>query len=824
MKRHNFILFYLFLLSASAFGQTRTIWIKGQTTDSVSGATVNFATIEIRSARDSSLINGKLTDADATFSISLPTGSGYFLRISALGYQKKTYSEQQLLALGGSATDSLRADLGVIRLVPTGTQLKEVVISGQKNLIETVPGGFVYNTSKNTLAATSNLKDVLKQVPGVFLDKDGNLTLLGKGQTTVYINGKPTNLSGADLVNYLEHLNAADISRIVVNVNPTAKYDAAGTGGIIDIETKRNTNGGFNGDFSAGAGTHDKYNGNGDFNFNTEKTSSYLNLGYNHSNISLLNESTIANNYANDSVYHYHITSRSPNNPSSSFLLSTGSFISLDTTATLGFSFQYLKSKNSGSSNAVNDLSDRAAILQSSYTIDQAYRETSTKYVPDVNIRKLFHKKGEELVIDYNNFTFNKSRTDTSLDRYYDQNGNELFYKRLSQLQIAESKITVNSVKADFSDPFSHHISFQSGVKYTATNDHNNYVNQALDTVSRGYETIPAESYIFDYHEKIFASYVDFSGSLKGFMYKMGLRAENTNINFSSQSQANQQYQNNYLDWFPNLFFQQSLKNNQSISLSVSRRIDRPYYLNLNPFVNTADPNNLITGNPYLNPSIANSFVFTYSKVLGASASLISNFTYTRTSQPIGFILDRAQGATDSDPVNILKPENLNYSNYYGIFLILQNQLSKWMSLSTNLSVFWQNYNGFNVNLPAQNTTVSFFANIFSNITLGKGTYFQLFGTYISPQTSSQGRVNAYHTIDAGFQKTISSKLSLSASLSDIFNINKSSYTSNSKYITALITGHPESRVFRVTIKYNFGKNKPSKIKKYSPDANNRVQ
>ena len=810
--------------SLVTFSQTKDFTLVGKVTDSSTKEIINYATVEILSLKDSSLINGKLTGTDGSFTIKVDTITIFFIKVTALGYQTKNIFWPTLKTLLATSNYTSKINLGTVFLTPKTFQLKETIITGYKNLIETVPGGFVYNASKNATVSNGTVKDLLKQVPGVFLDKDGSISLIGKGQTNIYINGKPTNMSGSDLIAYLEQLNASNISKVIVNMTPTAKYDAGGSGGIIDIQTKKNTVKGINGNYSVGGGTHDKYFTDGNLFYNSSKISTYLSLGYRHSNTSLLTQSSIANNYAVDSLYRYNLISKSPNNPSNSSNLNTGIFWSIDTTSTLGFSFQYLHNSDRGASIATNNIFNRGNELQSSYTTSQIFNTRSNRYIPDINFRKILNKRGEELIIDYNNFSFNKERNNTSLNNFFNQEGQELIDEKRQQFIPSAAKININTLKIDYTLPINKKLNLESGLKYTSTNDQNNYTNEILDKSSGQYLINPNNTDIFKYNEKISAGFIDISGSNKFLSYKLGLRAENTSINFSSNTVSESNHAINYLDFFPNIYLQKSLKSNQSISIDLSRRIDRPYYLNLNPYIDNTDPNNLVTGNPYLKPSISNSIALTYSKNFKGNNSIIFSITYTRNSNPVSFILDKYSSASSDTVRNILKPENLNYSNYLSYFVIMQNQIFKWWNLSTNLSLFTQNFNGFNVNLPTQKSNLSFFSNVFSSFTLTKQSYLQVFATYITPQTSSQGKTNAYHTIDLGFQQNLTKALDLSVNLSDIFNINKSSYVSSSNYIYAVINGHPETRILTVKLKYSFGKSINNKIKQYKPEGNNRVQ
>lgn len=794
-----------------------TAAIEGRIVDSASQAPVSFASIHLYAASSDSLaIANVMSDSLGRFQFSSLAAGRYRLQVLMTGYANAgrwlQVSSQQVTQAGS------------IVLSPATGNLQDITITAQKRLVKSIPGGYEYNAAASITAAGGTVIELLKNVPGVTVDDKGNIKLRGNAGITVMIDGKNTNLSGADLVNYLQQLNAADISVIKVNTNPTAQYDAAGSGGIIDIQLKKGKGAGLFGNASLGGGTHNKYNSSAALNYNTSRLSSFVNIGYRHQNYR--NESF--NNYDNlkapDSLRYYRQRQRSAGQPVDFYNASTGMDYRINKQNTVGGTFKLGAYNGLFPSLTATDILNSAQQGQRSYALDQQFHTTGQNYTADVNYRHQFRKEGQQLTVSATYFERHRKEQTTTLNFVpAGQQKNTIDTNNVIGLHT-QFHTTVKTFKADYVQPLAHNARLEAGIKYMGTTNNNHYNNSQYSTDAKVFLPNDSLSNQFLYHENISAAYVTYSGSIQKFSYQAGLRMEHTAVNFTTASKLqNEEHRQQYTNFFPNLYGKYSLEKAQEISLSISRRLNRPFYYSLNPFIDNSDPNNVNTGNPNLKPEYSYNVELGYNKYWGSAHSLMLSAGYNHYTNPFpqfagAITWDSSKNRYLSMPVNYASANNYSFS------VIAQNTLTKWLSLNSSFSAFYYKISDSRYVLPAGNGSIAANANVTAEFKFWKNAALQLSGFFNTPQTNGQIRINAVNYADLGFKKEFfNNKLGLNITISDIFNTNKIPYHFTSADTRILGKILPETRVASVKLTWKFGKKLNNKIEHLAPEENNRA-
>jgi len=599
MKKSIAILFCtLSLVSSKLFAQ-----VTGQVT--ADDKPLAAATISLLKVRDSALIKLTVADADGKFVFDKTNNGKYIIAINNIGYQIY-YSKVFII---DEQHPSINLATIVLQPATTAT-LSSVLVIAKKPLIERKADRTIVNVDAFISNTGSNALEVLEKSPGVQVDNNDEISLKGKSGVAIYIDDKPTYLSGADLANYLKSLPASMLDKIEIMTTPPAKYDAAGNAGIINIKTKKNKTKGFNGNLSISArqGIYGDSRNSFNFNYRYNKFNLFGNIA--PSGGKSFDDLTIKRWYVNPD-----------GSPQSSFSQLTNivrSYTGVNTKLGVDFSlnkktilgFVYSNVTRPSNEKRYNDGSffNTQKVMDSIILADNHEKEKFKNNSYNVNYRYQFDSVGKELSIDVDYINYNT-------------NNNQLFknysYTSANILKTSDelsgslpSNLDIYSFKTDYTLPFKKKSKFETGVKasYISTDNIAAYFTTVNNSTTPDYE----KTNHFIYKENINAAYVNFSTEIKRFSLQLGLRAENTiseGHQLGNVVKPDSSFKKNYTNLFPTVFASYKLDSNtNAINFSYSRRIDRPYYADLNPFISPLDKFTYYAGNPFLNPQFTHHF------------------------------------------------------------------------------------------------------------------------------------------------------------------------------------------------------------------------
>lgn len=832
--------------------------VYGKITDT-SGAAINAASVMLLQSkydtatkkRKEVLLKGIVTKANGEFSFSeLPIMGQLKLKISATGFKaiEQTVSFQMKMDASGprpSGNDPAQAmaafsnmlnafdkDLGNIKLVTDAKELSAVTVVSSKPLMRMDIDKKVFNVDKNIVSAGGTAVDVMRNVPSVQVDIDGNVKLRN-ASPQIYIEGRPTTLS-------LDQIPADAIESVEVITNPSAKYDASGgNAGILNIILKKNRKAGYNGNLRAGIDKRGAINGGGDFNVRQGK------INFSASAMINQNKSRVTGTTDRLNLFDNPQTTVSQNNNNKT----SGGFmfgrIGLDYFATNRTTFSIAGIKVHGEfkpNETISTLTD--SLLNNGKTSSYSERFSSGKrefnaHGLQLGMKHLFPKQGEELTADMNFFSGKNGGDNTYITNYYTaQNGTKS--GDYQQHLISSGANQFLTAQTDYVKPFKN-IKLETGLRMQLRKTSNINDNYIFNPSSNQFELIPSATSNYKNTDNVYAAYVSLSGSKKDFGYKIGVRAESSEYNGTLLTN-NSKFNNKYpVSLFPSLFLSQKLKNKQELQFSVTRRINRPNFFQLIPFVDYTDALNITKGNPDLKPEFTQSFEFSYAKTFKKNNTLLSSVYYKRTTDLITRYQDKGTNPVTGADVLINTFVNANSSQAYGAEVTSVNYLTKWWDISTNLNLYNSKINATNLKNTANDGMWSWFGKFNSNFKLPAKFSMQLSATYQSKtnlpvndnsggmggppmsmsQSAAQGYIKPIYGVDIAFKKSFlkNDAASVTLSFSDIFKTRKSVQYSYSDYFVQTYSRLRDPQMIRLNFAYRFGKMDISLFKRKNNNA-----
>ncbi|MFT3825828.1 MAG: TonB-dependent receptor [Chitinophagaceae bacterium] len=786
----------LFLLTLSAFlfvAFTQAQQVAGSVKDE-QGKALSGATASLKKTKDSSIVKLGVTDNDGKYSFSGIANGKYFVSVSFTSHQPANSAVFEVSGTGVEVP-------GIILTKATGN-LKEVVVTTRKPIVEVRADKMVLNVEGTINAVGQDALELLRKSPGVLVDKDDNLSLSGKNGVTVYIDGRPTPLAGKDLADYLKTIQSSNVESIEIITNPSAKYDAAGNAGIINIKLKKNKSFGTNGSVTAGynIGVYSKYNGGLSLNHRNKKVNLFGNYNYNNS----INES-------NMKLYREQLDTLFDQKgvvkaKSEGHTFKAGADYFLNKRSTVG-----VMVNGSFSDNEIDNYSRTPIsyiptgivnrILVADNTSDQNRKNVNA----NVNYRYA-DTSGHELNVDGDYGWFRIRNNQLQPNYYYNpSNGNEIDRKVYNM--VAPTDINMYSVKADYEQNFKKGRLGIGGKTYfvNSVNDFQRY-----DVLTSGKQLDTLRSNKFDYKENINAVYVNYNRAFKGFMIQAGLRVENTNTKGISNgfryvsglyTPYDSTFTRHYTDFFPSAAITFNKKPTNQWSITYSRRIDRPAYQNLNPFEFKLDEYTFQKGNTQLRPQYTNS--------IGVSNTykyrLTTTLNYSHVKDVFTQLVDTAEKSKA-----FLTQKNLATQDIISLNISYPFQY-KWYSIFGNVNSYYSHYKA-DFGAADRKVDVNVFAvQVYAqqSARLGKGWTAEMTGFYTSPSIwQGTFKSKALWSIDGGVQKTIfKGKGTVKGSVSDIFRTLKWKGTSNFSGQTLVASGNFESRQLKLNFTYRFGNN-----------------
>jgi outer membrane receptor protein involved in Fe transport len=794
-------LFTLLLIALTAFsleGMAQTK--KGKITGSVidgSQKTIESATITLLRAKDSSVAKISVADKTGKFEFeNLPEGK-YLVSITAVGHQPG-YSEQ--VEVTSELTD---VTVKTIELVPLAKSVGGVVVSAKKPPVEVKAGKTIVNVEASPTNAGLNVMEILEKSPGVSVDDDGNISIKGKSGVLILIDGKQTYLSGTQLSSFLKSIQAGNLNQIEIMTTPPAKYDAAGNAGIINIITKKGTIKGMNGsiDMNYAQGLYPKYNGGANFNYRNNKINLFGN--YNGGVWEGWGILKINRKFSKDGVSTGTSDQQTERHNKGNW-----------NNAKLGLDYNFSKKDIAGIvltgnlnrwknwQESTSNLRDPGGDINSVFLSDAYNGSRSGNVNTNFNYKHSFDSTGKELTADLDyGYYENKGKNLLNTEVYNAANvkqGNTVLLQG-----DFPSIIKIYSGKVDYVHPFSKNLKLETGLKSAFVNTDND-VFYVRDT-STGWYTDKQRTNHFIYKENVNAVYATLSATIKKWELTGGLRMENT-IAKGTQLQNDSSFKRNYTNLFPSAGAVYNMNDKNQFSVAYSRRVRRPNYDDLNPFVFFLDSLTYGQGNPYLQPEFSNrgELSHTYKHFLTTTVS------YTQTDNIITQLLKQ----NTEKKTTFQTTENFARRQQVGLSVSANQRLAKWWNMNVYAGVFNNTYKGiYNdgvTNTPVKVNVAMFTANLSNSFSFAKIYSAEVSGWYNSNPSDgliigrSMGAVNS-----AIAMQIMKKKGTVKLGVRDIFRT--SNFSGYSKYADVDITVNNnrkrDSRQVSLSFSYKFGKN-----------------
>lgn len=728
-------------------GGMQKLPLVGQVIDSLTGQPLEYATVALQSMRDSSIISGGITDADGKFELEIPSKGKFLLTINFIGYKTKAIK-------GVSVAEGLvRVDLGKIIIAPDDKVLNEVVVQGDRSQIQLQLDKRVYTVGKDMSNAGGTATDVLENVPSVEVDVDGNVSLRGSGNVRILIDGKPSGLTST--ADALAMLQADQIERIEVITNPSARYDAEGEVGIINIVLKKDRKQGFNGTVNAHVGYPHNYGGGFNLNYRAEHFNIYTGYtvryhrrpgsGY-----------TYQENYTNDTTTYYRANSEHERGGLNNGVTLGTDFFWKDQN-TLGFSGSYNGGTNHNTASiSYLDLDPFGNTLEETTRDDKEDEERDNTEV-NAYYERTFDRAEQKFSASAR-YTIRGDVESSIITQTGD--GSEL-YQRVNTTEDSDNWI----FQTDYVQPVFSKGKFETGAKAQLRTIDNRYKVEQQD--STGWEVFKDINDKFLYNENIYAGYVMLSQQYEHFTWQLGFRTEVSDITGNSMRDT-ADFHKTYADWFPSAHLSYKINENNTLQLSYSRRISRPRFWELLPFTGYTDSRNFRQGNPNINPEYTNSIEFGYLKYWDKGSLLTSVYYRHRTN-----VIERIR-LVQSDGTVITYPINLAQQNNGGVEFTLNHNFFKWWSLSSGINVYYFIQNGSYDGQDLSSQSFAARVNITSKWNIPKDFTVQAKLRYHSPSRTTQGKRLSMTTLDLAISKEVlKGKGRLVLSGRDLFNTRK---------------------------------------------------
>lgn len=746
--------------------------ISGTVVDGQTNQPIEYGNVVLYKVKDSVMVTGSVTSDKGRFSLEKLMPGRYYIKISYIGYTTRRVDSLFI------SPKKMEYNFGKIKLTPKNVNMKEVVIKSEKEQENYSLDKKVVNIDKNLANSGGTALDVMQNIPSVTVSADGSVAVRGNSNITFLIDGKPSALAGLGGSDILSQIPASAIASIELVTNPSAKYDPEGTGGIINIILKKNTELGINGSFMGNAGSGDKYSTSARVNVRKSDINLFASYDGRFNNFNSAGSTARSSFFGSESSLLDQLSSNKNDFRMNNF--NVGGDYDFSDKDVLTLNFQYRKG-DFGGTNAIDNKTFLADQLSDYYTRASDNDRIFNNFNYTLTYKRKFEDKDQDLTADamYQNSTMNMNQNITQ--QYYNTDLTPVPGNPLLQQSLNDGSNKMLLLQSNYAQPLKDfgkiEVGFRSTFKDILSN--NDYLNYNYNTASWATNLLSANH--FEYKEQIHAIYGTYSNNIDAFRFQLGLRGEEALIHGDVTSQ-NLSFDDNYFSVYPTVHLGYNFSDLDEVSMSYSRRVDRPGPRQLNPFTDYSDSLNIVQGNPKLSPQFINSYEIGYNKSIDKT-SLVTTFFYKQNNNMISTVSQiLPNGATFSTYDNVAKGIS------YGIEFIVNSPVAEWWRLNTNLSFFKSKVddNGI-IGLNQQSN--SWTAKLNSNMTLMDGLQLQIMGNYNSPTVlismgnnggfgfggmGAQTKLEAQYFMDLILRKDImNGKLSFNLRVTDLFNSRK---------------------------------------------------
>jgi len=753
MKK-NILLIGFALLSVQLL-MSQNFTLSGKVIDQQTKTPLEYCTISILDSNTNQLVEGGITNTDGTFSIEVTKGT-YTVLIDYISFESKKI---ETLAIDSDK------DLGTVLMEINTQQLENVVVVREKTEVEIRLDKRIYNVGKDLTIRGGTVSDVLDNVPSVTVDIEGNVALRGDQNVRILINGKPSSLVGVSGGEALRQLPAESIDKVEVITSPSARYEAEGSAGIINIILVKNKFGGFNGSLSSNIAYPKSFGVSGNLNYRTKKYNLFLNSGYN-------NGTSIGNSYykseflkpeGNDELIENRVFDRNRVG------WNTNAGIEYFITEKSSLTTSLFLSDRDNNNLATNQLFSTDFGLETIETLRQEKEdEVSNTFEFNMNFNHNFNDDGHKLSIDFQKENSEEIEDGDVFVNEIAPNPN----KKMGETVLTDETFDQILFQADYVNPFSESGQFEAGFR-TVLKDRVILYELTNEVTSGNFEINTDLSNTLEYQENIYAAYSQYGNKVGKFSYFFGLRFEQTEITIN-QKTGNQEIKNSYGDLFPTINLSYELTNSQSITLGFNRRISRPRGRFINPFPSRSSATNLFQGNPNIQPSYSNGVDLGYLKRWD-QISLNGSVYFTRQTDVFIFILedtgDKTMVGETLVPILRRYPINLASQNRYGFELNSSASISKKWRVNGNINFFANDLKGSHNGKIYDKKSTSWSGRLSNTLTLPKKIDWQTNVFYRGPREDAQNKSKGFASVSTAISKDVlKDDGTITFRISDVFN------------------------------------------------------
>lgn len=760
MIRNTTLIFIFFLITLASFGQSGQIVLSGIITDAESSERLPYATVSVYN-RNGDLADGGIADENGVFKLNLPPND-YSLNFEYIGFESVTIDIKPY---------PNNINIGTVKLISSFDSLEGVDVVGQSAEVEIRLDKRVYNVSKNNLIRGGTVSDVLENVPSVSVDIDGNIELRGNNNVRILVDGKPSGLIGLGGIDALTRLPAESIEKVEVITSPSARYQAEGTTGIINIILAKRFLKGLNGVFNLSAGRNDTYSGSANLNYRKGKFNFFTNSGY--------SDRTNKGRAVQDNVYtdplesvERYVEERQFNRRRQGFNVNIG--LDYQMTEKTSLTMSYLTNERDGDDSTINE--------QSQYQIDgvlvtnryekEIDREDSNQF--SVDFEHQFNKQGHKLTATLQ--TEKNDETETSDINSFFENGQPSDDSEINRTVENQER---NLAQLDYVFPIDKNTQFEAGYRGTDNKRKIDFEVQIIDENDNA--TVDENlSNVLDFEQEVHALYSQYGKKFNTFSFLAGLRFENTRIFVEQLDSSSPLNNKSYNDYFPTLNLGWEISPTASITLGYNRRISRPNAWTLNPFQSRSSKTSYFQGNPKLDPSYSNGIDIGYLKQF-KKVTLNSSVYYRKSTDAVSrvaIVTDETVFVNGIEtPVIRRLPINLGTEEQFGVEFNTSLRLIKGMRTNASVNFFRRiekgNYQG--ISYDSNNTSWS--GNLSNSYRLPFAVQSQFSVRYRGPNESSFGKSKGFLYTDLALSKDIlNDNATINFRFSDLFNTGKYDY------------------------------------------------
>lgn len=792
--------------------------VKGRVKDKGNNESLQFVNVAVSPKGGDKIVKGAITDENGRFSITdLPWGS-YVVSFSYMGY--KTEERQLVLS-----KDKPVENYATLYIKEDQTMLSEVTVTGQRGEMKLEVDRKSFDVSQQIINAGGAASDVLENIPSVEVDNDGNISLRGNTSVEVWINGKQSGLTTDNRSEILQQLPAESIDRVEVIDNPSAKFSAEGSAGIINIVLKKNRKAGYYGSLQAGADTRGGANTSGNINYSSGKLEAYVNIGYRHRENKGLTQS-YQESYGDNQYQTYNSrTGRMGNN----LFSRAGITWHITPADQLSLSGMLMKGGHNNSNTIPYHYGTIGAAADTKVmTRHTKEKSDMTMMYGELSYRHSFTDKHYlDVTLDMNRWQMDGDNWFRDSTQYADPEQDTEYSYQYRPMRMRSRKW---EAKVDYENPITEHFKLQAG--YQGNFSHENSPQESfVDPTSWNGANVQEDQLYYNrfiYDMDLHALYATATLNYGKLGVMAGLRGEYWRVNTESYTYEQEHnpekrdpaFKKDYFELFPSVFVSYQLDATQQLQLNYTRRLKRPWGGQLNSFKNTRDASIISFGNPELTPEFSNSFSLNYLKTWTEHSLLLSAYY-----RPTTDVIQRVNYQGDQDGLMYSTNMNVARSLSTGLEVVLKNKLFRILDITTTANAYYYKLNGFSYDIDGQTITgegdhnFSWNARMQAGLMLPYDFTLQLTGRYRSRQVVTQGYRKANYSMDLGLRKTFLDKaLTLSVNCRDLLNSRKWETFTGSDTFFRHQKNRRGGRNVRFTLAWNFGNMKAKRPKMQHDD------